>query len=74
VPLLNDYADALVSAIHGAGGQVLKFIGDGILATFDLGALDGAAEACARARSTPRPTPSRASQHSTSAAAPPSCR
>jgi adenylate cyclase len=49
VPLLNDYADALVSAIHGAGGQVLKFIGDGILATFDLGALDGAAEACARA-------------------------
>jgi adenylate cyclase len=49
VPLLNDYADALVSSIHGTGGQVLKFIGDGILATFDLGALDGAAEACARA-------------------------
>jgi adenylate cyclase len=49
VPLLNDYADAVVSAIHGTGGQVLKFIGDGILATFDIGALDGAAEACARA-------------------------
>jgi adenylate cyclase len=49
VPLLNDYADALVSAIHGTGGQVLKFVGDGILATFDLGAVDGAAEACARA-------------------------
>jgi len=49
VPLLNDYADALASAIHGAGGQVLKFIGDGILATFDLDAPDGAAAACGRA-------------------------
>src|SRR3546814_1591569 len=34
VPLLNDYADALVSAIHGHGGQVLKFMGDGVLAIF----------------------------------------
>ncbi len=35
IPLLNDYADALVTSIHGAGGQVLKFVGDGILAVFD---------------------------------------
>ncbi len=37
IPLLNDYADALVSAIHQQGGQVLKFIGDGLLAFFETG-------------------------------------
>ena len=37
VPMLNDYAEALVSAIHQEGGQVLKFIGDGILAVFQVG-------------------------------------
>lgn len=36
VPLLNDYSDCLVQAIHGHGGQVLKFMGDGVLATFEL--------------------------------------
>src|SRR6516164_9286321 len=34
IPLLNDYADAIVSAIHEHGGDVLKLIGDGILAIF----------------------------------------
>jgi adenylate cyclase len=34
VPLLNDYADCQVSAIHAQGGQVLKFVGDGLLAIF----------------------------------------
>jgi len=34
VPLLNDYAECQISAIHGRGGQVLKFIGDGLLAIF----------------------------------------
>lgn len=34
LPLLNDYADAVISAIHDAGGSVLKLVGDGILATF----------------------------------------
>ena len=34
IPLLNDYADAMISAIHGAGGDVLKLIGDGMLAIF----------------------------------------
>ena len=34
IPLLNDYADAIVSAIHGEGGDVLKLIGDGTLAIF----------------------------------------
>jgi adenylate cyclase len=35
IPLLNDYADAVISAIHEAGGDVLKLIGDGTLAVFD---------------------------------------
>lgn len=46
VPLLNDYADCQVAAIHAQGGQVLKFIGDGILAIFPI---DDPAAACRRA-------------------------
>ena len=34
IPLLNDYADLVVSAVHGHGGDVLKLIGDGTLAIF----------------------------------------
>ena len=34
IPLLNDYSDAIVSAIHEHGGDVLKLIGDGTLAMF----------------------------------------
>ncbi|QIG48150.1 adenylate/guanylate cyclase domain-containing protein [Nordella sp. HKS 07] len=46
IPLLNDYADAVISAIHDKGGDVLKLIGDGVLAIFG-----GAepAETCRRA-------------------------
>jgi adenylate cyclase len=34
IPLLNDYAEAVIAAIHGNGGDVLKLIGDGTLAIF----------------------------------------
>ena len=34
IPMLNDYADVIVSAIHEHGGDVLKLIGDGTLAIF----------------------------------------
>jgi adenylate cyclase len=34
IPLLNDYADAIVSAIHENNGDVLKLMGDGVLAIF----------------------------------------
>jgi adenylate cyclase len=34
IPLLNDYADAVVSSIHEHDGDVLKLIGDGVLAIF----------------------------------------
>ena len=46
IPLLNAYADVVVSAIHAQGGDVLKLIGDGILAIF---AADDRARACAAA-------------------------
>ena len=34
IPLLNDYAEVVVSAIRDQGGDVLKLIGDGVLAIF----------------------------------------
>jgi adenylate cyclase len=34
IPLLNDYADVVVSAVHERGGDVLKLVGDGTLAIF----------------------------------------
>ena len=43
IPMLNDYADAVISAVHEAGGDVLKLIGDGTLAIFKA---DDAAQAC----------------------------
>lgn len=46
IPLLNDYADAVICAIHDAGGDVLKLMGDGTLAIFKG---DDPAEACAAA-------------------------
>jgi adenylate cyclase len=34
IPFLNDYAEASIDSIHEAGGDVLKLIGDGVLAMF----------------------------------------
>ncbi|MBN9089414.1 MAG: adenylate/guanylate cyclase domain-containing protein [Reyranella sp.] len=34
IPLLNDYAEAVITSIHQEGGDVLKLIGDGTLAIF----------------------------------------
>ncbi|MCW6508142.1 adenylate/guanylate cyclase domain-containing protein [Lichenifustis flavocetrariae] len=34
IPLLNDYSEAAISAIYQHGGDVLKLIGDGVLAIF----------------------------------------
>ena len=43
IPLLNDYADVVISAVHDGGGDVLKLIGDGVLAIFEA---DDPAQAC----------------------------
>jgi adenylate cyclase len=34
IPFLNDHADVVITAIRKAGGDVLKLIGDGVLAIF----------------------------------------
>ncbi len=46
IPLLNDYADAVVTAVHRHSGDVLKLIGDGVLAIFPA---EDRARACAAA-------------------------
>jgi adenylate cyclase len=43
IPLLNEYADAVLSSIHHSGGDVLKLMGDGTLAIFTA---DNRASAC----------------------------
>ncbi len=51
IPMLNDYADVVVSAIHRHTGDVLKLIGDGVLAIFPA---DERNRACAAALSAAR--------------------
>ncbi len=46
--LLNDYFAVIVGAVHEAGGEVLKYLGDGLLAVFRITAPEQAGEACAR--------------------------
>jgi adenylate cyclase len=46
--LVNEYYDCIVPPIDERGGEVLKFMGDGILAIFRAGE-DGDIEACMRA-------------------------
>jgi len=41
--LLNDYFEAVGEPVTAEGGEILKFIGDGMLAMFPLGAADGGA-------------------------------
>jgi len=43
IPLLNDYAETIIGAIHEQGGDVLKLMGDGILAIFNF---DNRSRAC----------------------------
>ena len=45
---LDDYLEAMAAPVQARGGQVLKFMGDGLLATFDLTGHDEAA-VCAEA-------------------------
>jgi len=49
IPLLNHYADAIISAIHEQGGDVLKLMGDGTLAIFTAEDRGRACDAALRA-------------------------
>ena len=55
IPLLNQYADAVISSIHEHGGDVLKLMGDGALAIFTAPDRSGACQAAlATAEDAPR--------------------
>ena len=43
VTTLDAWFDRIAGAVHAFGGEVLKFIGDGILAIFPIGERDGSA-------------------------------
>ncbi|MGR3760852.1 adenylate/guanylate cyclase domain-containing protein [Roseobacteraceae bacterium NS-SX3] len=45
ISMVNDYFGIAVAAIQAKGGNILKFLGDGILAMFDLGSIDQDARA-----------------------------
>jgi adenylate cyclase len=47
--LLNEYFEIMVNAVSAEGGEVLKFIGDGMLAIFELREGDNLAQRCAAA-------------------------
>ena len=49
IPFLNDYAQAAIDAVHESGGDVLKLIGDGVLAMFTAENLGHAKRAALRA-------------------------
>src|SRR6202045_1218445 len=49
IPFLNDYAQAAIDVIHDEGGDVLKLIGDGVLAMFTGDDMTAAKRAALRA-------------------------
>jgi adenylate cyclase len=49
IPFLNDYAQAAIDAVHEEGGDVLKLIGDGVLAMFTGADMSTARRAALRA-------------------------
>lgn len=49
IATLNDYFERVVEAVHAQGGDVLKFIGDGVLAIFAIADPADAARICGHA-------------------------
>jgi len=55
IETLDDYLEEMARPVHDNNGQILKFLGDGFLATFDLTGLeDEAVGVCSRATSAAR--------------------
>jgi len=54
IPMLNEYADAILSAINDCGGDILKLMGDGTLAIFTADARASACHAALAAADTAR--------------------
>ena len=49
IALLNDYLGTMAGPVQAYGGEILKFVGDGMLAIFPIAAGGLAGEACGRA-------------------------
>ena len=49
IALLNDYFSIMGGAVTGAGGEILKFMGDGMLAMLPIASADRARRTAARA-------------------------
>lgn len=45
IDMLNDYLAAAVDVVHQCDGSILKFMGDGLMAMFDVGEIDADARA-----------------------------
>lgn len=45
IAMLNDYLAVAVEVVQGCGGNILKFMGDGLMAMFDVGEIDEDARA-----------------------------
>ena len=54
IPLLNDYAEAVISSIQDRGGEVLKLMGDGVLAIFTGTSIGAACKAALNAEESVR--------------------
>jgi adenylate cyclase len=49
IPLLNDYAEVVISSVQERGGEVLKLMGDGVLAIFTETSIGAACKAALNA-------------------------
>jgi adenylate cyclase len=54
IPLLNDYAEAVISPVQAQGGEVLKLMGDGVLAIFTGSSIGEACRAALNAEASVR--------------------
>lgn len=54
ISLLNDYFETMVEVVTAEGGEALKFMGDGMLAIFELSATEDPAPRCGAALSAAR--------------------
>ncbi|WP_171209300.1 MULTISPECIES: adenylate/guanylate cyclase domain-containing protein [unclassified Ruegeria] len=45
IDMLNDYLSVAVDVVHDCEGSILKFMGDGVMAMFDVGDIDADAKA-----------------------------
>jgi adenylate cyclase len=54
IPMLNDYAEIVISSIQERGGEVLKLMGDGVLAIFTATSIGAACKAALSAEESVR--------------------